>query len=99
MEQLLQRALELSQKTGERLIVCDQKTGAAFVILSLEAYEAFVNKADFQQKKHTISTKKEPEVARLTNTSLLDKINRELGEAVETPTPEASEFLTESLDI
>ena len=39
-----QKFLNLVKKTGDRLIVTDQREGEAFVIMSLSAYEGLTDK-------------------------------------------------------
>ncbi len=71
MKSQLEKAIELAQKTGDRIIVVDDNNDSALVLMGLDEYSDLVNiREDIFDENLDIKS--------LTEEELLDKINRDI---------------------
>lgn len=67
----LEKAINLAKRTGDKVIVVDEKDDSAFVLMDLDEYEYLSNTGNEEDLA-------EESVENLTEEELLDKINRDI---------------------
>ncbi|MBD3248168.1 hypothetical protein GF382_02670 [Candidatus Falkowbacteria bacterium] len=72
MKSKLEKAIEIAKRTGDKIIVVNEKDDSAIVLMDLDEYEILADN-DFEDYLG------EDDIQSLTEEELLDKINRDIG--------------------